>query len=263
MSAVKEVKKNRSDKGKLVSQLILLAVLLALDEILVRVGVINSLFLSSPSQIVEAAVKFVKDGTIWGDLFYTLAEFLLGFIVSAFLGILLGTLFFLKPRLHEILDPFIVAVFAIPKVAIMPLLIIWFGIGFGSKVIMVFLFSFFNIFFSTIDGMRQTNENHLKLMKIFRASKKDVIFKVLLPSAIPSIFTSLRVTCALGITGVIFSEMQASEKGLGNLLSKASALYQTPKIFTIIIIVTLISIFSVKIVNIFEKKVFMRWKYRK
>ncbi len=251
--------KKKIDKPILMGQIALIIILFAVMEYTVDKGIINGLFLASPSQMAKELVKMIHQNLFIKHTTATLGEFAVGYLLSVVLGILTGVLFVAFPKLNRFLSPFLSALMAIPKVAIFPLLIIWFGIGFTNKVVMIFLFCYFTIFVNTRSGAEQTSNNHLKVARIFRASKAQTIWMILLPSAIPTIFAGLKVTAATGITGVIFAEMQASQKGLGYLLKDASALYNTPRIFIVIIWVTIISVILVEVVNLIEKNLFMKW----
>src|SRR5690606_20222802 len=132
--------------------------------------------------------------------------------------------------------------------------------GLSHKVIIVFLFCFFPIVYNTIAGVKQTNPDHIKVARSFRASRRQTILKVILPSAIPTISAALRVEAAQALVGAIFGEMVASRAGLGNGLSEASELYDTPKAFAFIILITVVSITSVTIIDQLEKRVFLKWR---
>lgn len=246
------MEKKKIDKPILLGQIALIIVIFAVMEYSVASGRVNGLFLAAPSQMGRELIKMMGQNLLLEHTWITLAEFLAGYLLSVVLGIITGVLFVAFPKLNHFLSPFLSALMAIPKVAIFPLLIIWFGIGFTNKVVMVFLFCYFTIFVNTRSGAEQTSKNHLKVAKIFQASRAQTIWKVLIPSAIPTIFAGLKVTAATGITGVIFAEMQASQKGLGYLLKDASALYNTPRIFIVIIWVTLLSVLLVGMVNLLE-----------
>ncbi|SHI85457.1 ABC transporter permease [Clostridium intestinale] len=254
------MEKKKINSKNLIGQIILLLAIMGAIEFVVSSGRINKLYLASPSQIFQELLDLLTKNILLKHILATISEFLAGYGLSIALGIILGLLFVAFPKVDKFFAPFVSGLMSIPKVAIIPLLTIWFGIGFSSKVVLVFLFSFFTIFFNTISGAKQTSNNYLKVSKVFRASKFQTILKVLLPSAIPSIFAGLRVMAATGITGVIFAEMQASKKGLGFMLSEAAAVYNTPRLFLIIIIVTILSVILVKIVDLFEEKVFLKWK---
>ena len=254
------MEKKKLDKPILAGQILLLAAILLLMEFVVSKGLINSLFLASPSQMIKELGKMVGQKIILKHTLATLAEFGAGYLISVVFGILTGVVFVAFPKVDKFFSPFLSAIMAIPKVAIFPLLIIWFGIGFANKVVMVFLFCYFTIFMNTRSGANQTSNNYIKVAKIFKATKFQTIMKVLLPSAIPTIFAGLQVTAATGITGVIFAEMQAAQVGLGYLLKDASALYNTPRIFVIIIWVTVLSVLLVSLITLLERNVFLKWK---
>lgn len=122
----------------------------------------------------------------------------------------------------------------------------------------VILFCVFPILFNTLAGVKGTEENHLKVARVFEASKWQIITKVLIPSAIPTIFASLRLAAASGLVGALFGEMLASRAGIGNLLTKAVSLYNTADVFALITLVTLISVLNIAIINLIEKKLFLR-----
>lgn len=252
------MEKKKINKKIILGQILLLILIFGLIEYLVSTEKINKLYLAAPSQVIKELIEVLNAKILLPNIFITILEFLTGYGISIILGIGAGLLFVAFPKVDTFFSPFISALMSIPKVAIIPLLTIWFGIGFSSKVILVFLFSFFTIFFNTISGAKQTSNNYIKVAKVFKASKSQTILKVLLPSAIPSIFAGLRVTAATGITGVIFAEMQAAKKGLGFLLSEAASLYNTPRLFLIIIIVTIISVILVKIVDVVEERLFIK-----
>lgn len=252
------MEKKKTNKKIILGQILLLILIFGLIEYLVSTGKINKLYLAAPSQVIKELIEVLNAKILISNIFITILEFLTGYGISIILGIGLGLVFVAFPKVDTFFSPFISAIMSIPKVAIIPLLTIWFGIGFSSKVILVFLFSFFTIFFNTISGAKQTSNSYIKVAKVFKASKAQTIFKVLLPSAIPSIFAGLRVTAATGITGVIFAEMQAAKKGLGFLLSEAASLYNTPRLFLVIIIVTIISVILVKIVDLIEERLFIK-----
>jgi len=245
------------------SKLIPLIVLLALMQIAVDSGWINDLYLASPAQFAVQLWEMFSTGMIFEHIWVTLQEFLLGFASSVLLGVILGVLVATMPKLEQFTQPYFAAIMAIPKVALMPLLTIWFGISLLSKGILIFLFSFFSIFYNTISGIKQVSPGHLKVARVFEANKFQITWKVLLPSALPTIFAGVRVAAGVGFVGAIFSEMLASQNGLGNLLTKASQLYKTGDLFAIILVVTLLSVLVIQLIDLVEKRFVLKWKYKK
>lgn len=238
----------------------LILLLLAGTQAAVSKGWINRVFLASPTQIVDEFFYMLKENSLWPHLSYSLLEFFVGYSLSAVLGISLGVLFVSFPAFEKLVSPIMASIMAIPKTAVMPLLVVWFGIGFKSKVVLVVLFCVFVILYNTVAGAKQARVEHLKVAKVFQATRAQTVFRVLLPSALPSIFSGLRVTAATAITGVIFAEMSAARKGLGYLLTESQAVLNTPRLFLIVIIVTILSVFFVGVVDQSERLLCRRWR---
>ncbi|MBP1996530.1 ABC transporter permease [Paenibacillus eucommiae] len=244
----------------IIGQIALLLLILGFIEYAVRQGIIGSLYLSEPTRVIKEIILLFTQGELFHNLAVTLQEFLAGYLLAAVAGIGTGLLLVLIPRAETFFGPFLSSLMAVPKVTIIPLLMLWLGIGLSHKIAIVFLFCFFTITYNTITGVKQTAENHLKVSRVFKASKMQTIMKVILPSAAPTIFAGLRVSAATGLVGALFGEMIASKDGLGNLLVKATSLYDTAKAFAIITIVTIVSVLIIVLIDLLEKKVFLKWK---
>jgi len=254
------VKSKRSNRKILIGQIALLLLILGFIEYAVRAGIIGSLYLSEPTRVIGEIIKLFTEGELFHNLAVTLQEFVAGYVLAAAAGVGTGLFLVLVPKAEKFFGPFLSALLAVPKVTIIPLLMLWLGIGLSHKVAIVFLFCFFTIAFNTITGVKQTAENHLKVARVFEASKLQTIIKVILPSAAPTIFAGLRVSAATGLVGALFGEMIASKDGLGNLLVKATSLYDTAKAFAIITIVTIVSVLIIALIDLLEKKVVLKWK---
>ncbi|NPV53224.1 MAG: ABC transporter permease [Firmicutes bacterium] len=245
----------------LIGQLMLLSLILIVTEYVVDNNIVGDLYLAAPSQVAAGFIGLLNRSHLFRHLEVTLFEFLLGFASSAALGVSLGLLVARVAVVEKFTKPYLSGLMAIPKVAIIPLLTIWLGIGFFSKAILVFMFSFFPILYNTISGVKQTPDNYLKVARVFGATRLQVITKVILPSAMPTIFAGFRVAAASGLVGALFGEMLASKEGLGNLLTKASQLYNTGQLFAVISVVTVLSVLIIQVLDLLEKSVFLRWKY--
>lgn len=241
-------------------QIITLIALLAYMQIVVDSGKISKVFIASPTMIVDEAVKIITDGTLGAHLILTLEEVLTGYVLAAAVGIVVAFLWTLFPKLEEYMNVFCAAIMAVPKTAILPLLILWFGIGFQSKVVLVFLFSVFQILYNTVTGAKQTDSKYLKVAKVFKASRLQTVFQIMIPSALPSMFNGLKLAAATALTGVIFSEMQSAKGGLGFLLSEAQNLLNSARMFFIIVLVTVISVLFVQLIALFEFAICHKWQ---
>lgn len=241
-------------------QIITLIGLLVYLQVVVDTGRISKVFIASPTMIVKEAGKIIADGTLQQHLLLTLEEVLIGYALAAVVGIIVALLWTLFPKLEEYMDVFCSAIMAVPKTAILPLLILWFGIGFSSKVTLVFLFSVFQILYNTVTGAKQTNAKYLKVASVFKANRIQTVFQIMIPSALPSMFNGLRLAAATALTGVIFSEMQSAKGGLGYLLSEAQNLLNSARMFFIIILVTVISVLFVQIIALIEFAICHKWQ---
>lgn len=242
-------------------QLLTIVILLGACEIIVRQGIVSDLYIAAPSNVMVAIFKLLVEEDMMRHFFVTFLEFFAGFVFAIFAGISVGLLMGLSAKVEKFLNPFLSGLMAVPKVTIIPLLILWLGIGMVNKIVVVFIFTFFLIIINTITGVKSTLTNHLKVSRVFEATRAQTIFKVILPSAVPSIFAGLRVGAATGIVGALFAEMLASREGLGNLISLALQYYDTAQLFAIILIVTILSICVIGVINLIERKVFTKWKY--
>lgn len=244
----------------LIGQIALALLLLGAIELVVRMGIVGKLYLSEPTEVVKQIYVLLTHSEIYHHLRVTMQEFFIGYLLAAGLGIATGMFLVLVRHAEDLFRPFLSALMAVPKVTIIPLIMLWMGIGIPHKIAVVFLFCYFTIAFSTITGIKQTADNHLKVARVFQASRWQTIIKVILPSAAPTIFVALRVSAATGIVGALFGEMIASQDGLGNVLVKATSLYDTAQAFAIITIVTVVSVAIIALIDLLEKKVVLKWK---
>ncbi|MBP5304970.1 MAG: ABC transporter permease [Lachnospiraceae bacterium] len=242
-----------------VLQIITLAALLIFMEYSVTTGKISKVFLAAPSGILKELVRTVTNGIISEHLLITLKEVITGYLIGGVVGVSVGLLWTLFKPLEKYMNVFCSAIMAVPKTAILPLLILWFGIGFKSKVFLIFLSSVFQILYNTVTGTKQCPNEYLKVARVFELNKFETVFKVLVPAALPSMFNGFRMAAATAMTTVVFAEMQSAKAGLGFLLAESQQLLNTPRIFLVIVIVTVISVLLVKLVALIEYAFTHRW----
>ena len=249
-----EKKKKTKNKKRFtwvnLAQLLTMAALLLWMQWAVDSGRVLTIFVASPTSIVEEGIKIITDGTLWPHLLLTIQEALAGYLSAVVVGIAVGLIWTLFPVSEKYMNVFCSAIMAVPKVAILPLLILWFGIGFQSKAFLVFLFSVFTILYNTVTGA-----------KVFKANRSQTVFLVIIPAALPSIFNGLKLAAATALTGVLFSEMQSARAGLGYLLTESQNLLNTPRMFFLIILITLLSVSAVKLIDAIEYAISYRWRH--
>lgn len=243
------------------AQLLTVAALLLWMQWAVDSGRVLTIFVASPTFIVEEGIKIITDGTLWPHLLLTIQEALAGYLSAVVVGIAVGLLWTLFPVSEKYMNVFCSAIMAVPKVAILPLLILWFGIGFQSKAFLVFLFSVFTILYNTVTGAKECKKEYLKVAKVFKANRSQTVFLVIIPAALPSIFNGLKLAAATALTGVLFSEMQSARAGLGYLLTESQNLLNTPRMFFLIILITLLSVGAVKLIDAIEYAISYRWRH--
>ncbi len=185
----------------------------------------------APSQVAAAFWAGIRSGSYIVHTAYTLQEALLGFVIAAALGLLFGTLIAQSRLVEKTLYPYLIVIQTTPKVAIAPLLIIWFGFGITSKVIIAATVAFFPILVNVIAGLRSIDAEKIELMRSLNASKWQTFRMARLPNALPIIFAGLNVAIVFSILGAIVGEFVGSKVGLGNLILQANVNLDTAGIF--------------------------------
>jgi ABC-type nitrate/sulfonate/bicarbonate transport system permease component len=222
---------------------------------------INPLFMSAPSLILKAAIELFRSGEIWNDLYVSGVEFFWGFILSVVVGIPFGIAVGWYKRAAYIFDPFVNAMNATPRVALLPLIIIWLGIGILSKVGIIFLGSVFPLMINTRDGVKTTPVNLLNAAKSFGASQWQIFGSVVLPSTLPFILTGLRLAVGRALIGVFVGELYAATAGIGFMVTVAGATFQTDKVFVGILIFIIVGLVGTNVLDRVERR-FDKWRHK-
>jgi ABC-type nitrate/sulfonate/bicarbonate transport system permease component len=220
---------------------------------------INPLFMSAPSLILRAAIELFRSGEIWNDLYVSGVEFFWGFILSVVVGIPFGIAVGWYKRAAYIFDPFVNAMNATPRVALLPLIIILLGIGILSKVGIIFLGSVFPLMINTRDGVKTTPVNLLNAAKSFGASQWQIFGSVVLPSTLPFILTGLRLAVGRALIGVFVGELYAATAGIGFMVTVAGATFQTDKVFVGILIFIIVGLVGTNALDRVERR-FDKWR---
>ena len=220
---------------------------------------INPMFMSAPSLIFKAGWEMFRSGEIYHDLYVSGIEFVGGYALAAVVGIPFGILTGWYKRMSYIFDPFVNAMNATPRVALLPLVIIWLGIGIMSKVGIIFLGAVFSILINTRDGVKTTPANLLNAARSFGASEWMVFKTVVVPSTIPFILTGLRLAVGRALVGVLVGELYAATAGIGFMITVAGATFQTDKVFVGVGIFALSGMIGMELLTKVEKR-FDRWR---
>ena len=220
---------------------------------------INPMFMSAPSLIGKAAYQLFASGEIFKDLYISGIELFWGYILSAAVAVPFGIAIGWYKKMSYIFDPFVNAMNATPRVALLPLVIIWLGIGILSKVGIIFLGAVFPILINTRDGVKTTPANLLTAARSFGASEWMLFRSVVLPSTIPFILSGLRLGLGRAIVGVMVGELYAATAGIGFMITVAGATFQTDKVFVGVLIFALTGMLGMELLTRVEKR-FDTWR---
>jgi NitT/TauT family transport system permease protein len=224
-----------------------------------RAGWISPLFFSGPSAIASRFREDLTHGTLLADMAYSGRNFALGFALAAVAGVTLGVLVGWYRRLRLLLDPFVNALYATPRIAMVPLIILWFGIGSGSKVFVVFLSAFFPILVNTIAGVKALDEDLLRAARAFCASDRQIFTTVAIPGSVPFILTGVRQGVAHGLIGVVVGEMFAGSQGIGFMIAYGGQTFATDTLFVGVAIIAIAGIVLTSLAERLQQR-FSRWR---
>nr|VFK58182.1 MAG: NitT/TauT family transport system permease protein [Candidatus Kentron sp. TC] len=201
----------------------LVATFLAFWEFGAQFGFIDPFYFSAPTRITHTLYLWTIQGMLFRHLWITLAEASSGFLAGLFLGIACGFLFAANPKLDAILQPFLVILNAMPRIAFAPLIILWFGLGFLSKVVIVVSLVFFVVFFNTYRGFKEINPAILKSTRVMGATHTQMLFHVYLPATLAWTFASIRISVGFSIIAAVLGEYIGASAGIGYLIDNAQA----------------------------------------
>lgn len=239
-------------------RLILLAAALSAWEVLSG-PVLDPLFVSSPMGILERLVQWAADGTLWENTWTTIKEIVLGFLLGASSGAVLAYVIAPIRTVWAVLDPFLMSLYAIPKVALAPLFIVWFGIGMEMKVLLAAVSVFFLVFLNTAAGVHEVDRGLIDAVRLMGGTRRDIALKVTLPASTTGLLTGLRVSIPYALIGAVIGELVASNRGLGYLISDSSARFDTDGVFATLVVLSVIAAVLNLVVNLLAARA-NRWK---
>ena len=233
--------------------------ILALWMLIIRLGNYPAFILPSPGDVWAELIRSIQTASFWGHIGVTLIEVLGGLIIGAMLAIVLGYALAKSHLLDAILSPVLVASQAVPIVAVAPLLAIWFGYGLTPKIVTSVLIVFFPILINVIAGLRSIEPNLRDLMRSLQADRRQMFWKLEVPSALPMILSGFKVGATLSVIGAIVGEFVNSDKGLGFLIKQGNGEYNTARTFVALIALVALALALYGSVVVMERK-WLRWK---
>jgi ABC-type nitrate/sulfonate/bicarbonate transport system permease component len=234
-------------------------VVLGLWEWAWSAGRISPLFFTGPSQVVDRFVIEWNEGRLKQDIAYSGINFVIGVGGAIAAGVVLGVIVGWYRRLAMVFEPFLTALYSTPRVALIPLVLIWFGIGMWSKVFIVFINAFFPVLINTIGGVRAIDRDLLRAARAFCASDWQIFTTVVIPGSVPFILTGIRQAVSLGLIGVVVGEMFGGSEGIGYMVNYGGQTFQTDTVFLGVVLIAMAGIILTWLAERLERH-FSRWR---
>ncbi len=246
---------------EIVLSCLLLVLFVAGWEVIVRVRGIPPLVVPAPTVVWESLLAHMRSGFLILHLGVTLSEILLGFLAGILFGIGLGIGVALSPLLRGVLHPYLIASQAMPKLALAPIFVMWFGFGILPKVLITALIAFFPLFENTVAGLNEVDRDALELFRALRASPWQTLRWLRLPHAVPFVVAGLKVAMVLSIVGAVVAEYVGANRGLGALIISSQGMLDTPLMFAVFVVLVLLGVALYQAVVLIERACLAR-RYR-
>lgn len=240
-------------------QVLIVLSLIVIWEIGAHYQWIDPFIASQPSKVIQTIAELYQSGKLWAHIGTTIGETTIGFIAGTFGGTLIAVLLWWSPRIASILEPYIVVLNSIPKVALGPVFIVWLGSGTPAIIAMALAISIIVTVMMVFNGFNEVDPDKIKLLKSFGATRGQILTKVTLPASVPTIIAALKVNLGLSLVGTIVGEFLVSKEGLGYLIVYGGQVFNMGLVMASVIILCIVAIVLYYAISIFEKKV-IRWK---
>ena len=224
-------------------------------ELGAQLGFLNSFIFSSPSRIVRCFIDMSKSGLIWRHMWVTIYETLICFAIVICAGMLFAVLMWRFRMVFRIAEPYIVLLNSLPKSALAPVLIVWLGNNIKTIIVAAVSVAVFGAILSIYTAFIETDPEKIKLIRTLGGDRRHVLFKLVIPSSIPTIVNTMKVNLGLSLVGVIIGEFLAAKEGLGYLIIYGSQVFKMDWVLLSIVILCILSAVLYKLINILEKKV--------
>ena len=244
----------RKKRNIIITRILILVAFFALWEILGDLRIIDPFLTSTPSRMVKSFIKLYTEGTMVGHIMITCYETIIGFTLGTLMGVIIAIMLWWSDFLCKVLDPYIVVLNALPKVALGPIIIFWAGNGMKAIIIMALLISVISTIISVLSGFREVEEDKIKLLKTFGASKYKILTNLIIPSSTPTLMSALKISVGLSWVGVIMGEFLVAKKGLGFLIVYGGQVAQLDMVMMSVVVLAVIAYLMYEVVHYFEKK---------
>ena len=249
------IKKKKREKRKITFvRIFILVAFIVLWEVAADLRWVDPFLTSSPSRMLKSLVSFYQEGTLFKHIWVTCYETILGFSLGTILGTIIAIILWWCPFTAKVLDPYLVVLNALPKVALAPIIIFWVGNGTSAIIVITLLISIVTTILSVYNGFVEVDREKILLMKTFQANKFQILRYLIIPYCIPVLISALKINVGLSWVGVIMGEFLVAREGLGFLIVYGGQISQLDMVMMSIIILSIIAFLMYKIVVIAENK---------
>ncbi|MGL5379292.1 ABC transporter permease [Clostridium sp.] len=249
------LKKVKMDKVKLaLCRILILVAIIFIWEVAADLKWIDPFLTSSPSRIVKSLISFINEGTLLNHILTTCFETVVGFTLGTIIGTAIAIILWACPFTSKVLDPYLVVLNALPKVALAPIVIFWVGNGMTAIIVIALLISIVTTIISVLTGFNEVDKGKITLMKTLQANKGQILKYLVFPSNVPVLISALKINVGLSWVGVIMGEFLVAREGLGFLIVYGGQIAQLDMVMMSIVILSFIAFLMYKIVAIIERK---------
>ena len=256
----KYLDKLKKDKAIVISfRIAILVIFLAVWELLADLKVIDSFLFSSPSRVLVTLFNLHSSGELYSHIFTTIFETLAGFFIASILGVLIAVVLWWSEKLRKIFEPYIVVLNSLPKIALGPMIIIWFGAGMKAIIFMAVIITVIVTIINMLSGFIETDENKILLLKSMGATKSQIFLKLVLPSALPTMISTLKINVGMSWIGSIMGEYLVSKRGLGYLIVYGGQVFKLDLVMASTVVLCVLAAIMYLVVSIVERTL-IKWK---
>lgn len=253
LNYLKNIKKNKIIIT--ISRLLIIVIFLIIWQLLADLKIINTFIFSSPKKVVETIISLYNNKNLFSHIWVTIYETVLSFSIATILGTIMAAILWWFKNVQKVIEPYLTILNSLPKVALGPIIIIWFGAGIKSIIFMALLISLIITIINVYEGFDSTNQNKIKLMKTLGAKKYQIFFKLIFPNSISTIISALKINVSMSLIGVIMGEFLVSKKGIGYLILYGSQVFNLSLVISGIFILCIVAALMYYLVSYIEKKV--------
>ncbi len=255
INSIKEYKQNKKKKKIIItlSQFLILIAFLCFWEILVNINFLNEFLVSKPSKILDLFISYILTNSLFEHIKVSIIETTLGLIIGTSIGFLVALILFFSDLLYKIFEPYLTILNALPKTALAPIMIIWAGTNMKGIILVSISLSLIITIISSYSYFINTNKDYIKMMKVFGASKIQILTKVVIPSNIANLLSIVKINIGLSWVGTIIGEFLVSKNGIGYLLMYGGQVFKLDLVMMGVILLSIIAFIMYEIIAIIEK----------